>query len=280
MQSVIEILGKCEEFFAKKGVPNPKIDAQLLLAKAMKCKRLDLFLRFDEPLKKDVLDEFREDVKRRAKREPLQHILGSVDFCGLNLKCDARALIPRPETEELCDIIISRLKENPPKKILDLGTGSGAIILSLKNAFKDAECTACDISEESLALAKENAELANLNANFFKSDWFENIGGIFDLIVSNPPYLTEKEVSNAEAEVREFDPPAALSSPEGGAKDLRKIIKETPKFLKKNGILALECGIDHPTMLKDENRENKDFSSIEIIKDFSGRDRFLMLTRA
>lgn len=280
MQSVIEILNKCEEFFAKKGVPNPKIDAQLLLAKAMKCKRLDLFLRFDEPLKKDVLDEFREDVKRRAKREPLQHILGSVDFCGLNLKCDARALIPRPETEELCDIIISRLKENPPKKILDLGTGSGAIILSLKNAFKDAECTACDISEESLALAKENAELANLNANFFKSDWFENIGGIFDLIVSNPPYLTEKEVSNAEAEVREFDPPAALSSPEGGAKDLRKIIKETPKFLKKNGILALECGIDHPTMLKDENRENKDFSSIEIIKDFSGRDRFLMLTRA
>lgn len=280
MQSVIEILGKCEEFFAKKGVPNPKIDAQLLLAKAMKCKRLDLFLRFDEPLKKEVLDEFREDVKRRAKREPLQHILGSVDFCGLNLKCDARALIPRPETEELCDIIISRLKENPPKKILDLGTGSGAIILSLKNAFKDAECTACDISEESLALAKENAELANLNANFFKSDWFENIGGIFDLIVSNPPYLTEKEVSNAEAEVREFDPPAALSSPEGGAKDLRKIIKETPKFLKKNGILALECGIDHPTMLKDENRENKDFSSIEIIKDFSGRDRFLMLTRA
>lgn len=280
MQSVIEILGKCEEFFAKKGVPNPKIDAQLLLAKAMKCKRLDLFLRFDEPLKKEVLDEFREDAKRRAKREPLQHILGSVDFCGLNLKCDARALIPRPETEELCDIIISRLKENPPQKILDLGTGSGAIILSLKNAFKNAECTACDISEKSLALAKENAERVNLNASFFKSDWFENIGEIFDLIVSNPPYLTEKEVANAEAEVREFDPPAALSSPEGGAKDLRKIIKEAPKFLGKNGILALECGIGHPSMLKGENLKNKDFSSIEIIKDFSGRDRFLMLTRA
>lgn len=280
MQSVIEILNKCEEFFAKKGVPNPKIDAQLLLAKAMKCKRLDLFLRFDEPLKKEVLDEFREDAKRRAKREPLQHILGSVDFCGLNLKCDARALIPRPETEELCDLLISRLKNNPPKKILDLGTGSGAIILSLKKAFPNAECTACDISEEPLSLAKENAELANLNVKFEVSDWFENICGKFDLIVSNPPYLTEAEVLNAEAEVRQFDPPAALSSPDEGAEDLRNIIKESPEFLEKNGILALECGIAHPAMLKDENRENKNFSNIEIIKDFSGRDRFLILTRA
>ncbi|MBR4596773.1 MAG: peptide chain release factor N(5)-glutamine methyltransferase [Opitutales bacterium] len=282
MQSVIEILKKCEEFFAQKGVPNPKLDAQLLLAHAMKCKRLDLFLRFEEPITNGVLSEFREYARRRAKREPLQHILGFVDFCGLNLKCDARALIPRPETEELCDILTRRLKANPPKKILDLGTGSGAIILSLKNAFKDAECAACDISSYALSLARENAERTNLSVNFFESDWLEKIpeGEKFDLIVSNPPYLTKAEVESAQAEVRLFDPIFALESPDEGAKDLRKIIEGSPKFLAKGGLLALECGIAHPKMLAQENASNADFSNAEIMQDLSGRDRFLIFTRA
>ncbi len=280
MQSVIEILKKCEDFFAQKGVPNPKVDAQHLLAKALKCKRLDLFLRFDEPLTNTVLDEFRQDVKRRAKREPLQHILGSVDFCDLNLKCDWRALIPRPETEELCEELISRFKENPPQKILELGTGSGAIILALKNAFKDAICLACDISEDALNLAKENAKQTDLNVEFIESSWFENICGKFDLIVSNPPYLTSQEVEEAEDEVRLFDPALALSSPDEGAKDLRQIIKSAPQFLNSGGVLALECGIKHPQILKEENYQNKDFVDIEILKDFSGRDRFLILKRA
>lgn len=280
MQSVLEILKKCEDFFAQKGVLNPKIDAQHLLAKALKCKRLDLFLRFDEPLTNTVLDEFRQDVKRRAKREPLQHILGSVDFCDLNLKCDARALIPRPETEELCEELISQFSQNPPQKILDLGTGSGAIILALKNAFKGAKCIACDVSVEALSLAKENASQTNLEVEFIESSWFKNVSGSFDLIVSNPPYLTQDEVDSAEDEVRLFDPPQALASPDEGAKDLREIIKNAPQFLNKSGILALECGIAHPQILKEENKSNKDFSDIEILKDFSGRDRFLILKRA
>lgn len=282
MQSVLEILKKCEEFFAQKGVPTPKLDAQLLLARAMKCKRLDLFLRFEEPLAGAVLDEFREFARRRAKREPLQHILGTVEFCGLTLKCDARALVPRPETEELCDILITRLKDSPPKKILDLGTGSGAIILSLKNAFPSAECSACDTSTAALALARENAALTNLSVNFFESDWLAKIpeGEKFDLIVSNPPYLTAAEVENAQDEVRRFDPPSALSSPDEGAADLRKIIAQAPQFLNSGGILALECGIAHPKMLKAENAENKDFSQIEILPDLSGRDRFLIFARA
>ena len=282
MQSGIEILKKCEAFFAQKGVPNPKLDAQILLAHAMKCKRLDLFLRFEEPITGGVLDEFRECARRRAKREPLQHIVGRVDFCGLDLKCDARALVPRHETEELCDILIRRLKDNPPKKILDLGTGSGAIILALKNAFKDAECRACDISAAALELARENAELANLSVNFFESDWLEKIpeGEKFDLIVSNPPYLTAEEVESAQDEVRRFDPPIALASPDEGARDLRKIIEDAPRFLAPRGLLALECGIFHPQMLKAENAENKSYSQIEILRDLSGHDRFLILARA
>ena len=275
MQSVIEILSKCENFFATKGVPNPKLDAQILLAKALGCKRLDLFLRFEEPVADKALDEFREYVRRRAKREPLQHIIGTVDFAGITLKCDARALIPRHETEELCDIIIQKFqsRKDDALKILDLGTGSGAIILALKNAFPNSVCTGVDASDSALALAKENAELTALNVNFLKSDWFENISGKFDIIVSNPPYLTNEEVANAESEVKDFDPPATLSSPEDGLCDLRKIIKQAPEFLETDGLIALECGLNQPAILKTENPH----CDAEIICDASRRDRFLLL---
>ena len=275
MQSVLEILNKCEAFFAKKGVPNAKLDAQILLAKAMKCKRLDLFLRFEDPLTESVLSQFREDVRRRAKREPLQHILGSVDFFGLKLKCDARALIPRSETEELCELLAERFPKDSNLRILDLGTGSGAIILALKNAFKNSECHACDKSAKALELARENANLCGLNVDFFESSWFENAEGTFDLIVSNPPYLTEREIEQAQAEVKNFDPPCALFSPDEGLRDLREIIKLAPKFLREGGLLALECGLEQARILQSEFSGN--WKNSEVLKDLSGRERFLIL---
>lgn len=275
MQSVLEILNKCEAFFAKKGVPNAKLDAQILLAKAMKCKRLDLFLRFEDPVTESVLSEFREDVRRRARREPLQHILGSVDFFGLKLKCDARALIPRSETEELCEILSARFPKDSSLRILDLGTGSGAIILALKSAFKNSECHACDKSAEALGLAKENAALCGLDVNFFESDWFENASGTFELIVSNPPYLTESEIEEAQIEVKNFDPPSALLSPDRGLQDLKKIVELAPKFLREGGTLALECGLGQARILQSEFSGN--WENSEVLKDLSGRERFLIL---
>lgn len=276
MQSVIEILQKCEAFFIQKGVPNPKIDAQVLLAKAFKCKRLDLFLRFEDPVPENVLSEFREDVKRRAKREPLQHILGEIDFFNLKLKCDARALIPRPETEYLCEILTEKLadKKDLSLRILDLGTGSGAIILALKSFFKNSECLACDLSDKALSLALENVKLCNFSVELKKSSWFENIDGKFDLIVSNPPYLTEEEVKSAEDEVRVYDPSSALSCEENGLKDLRHILKNAKDFLKADGIVALECGLSQPKILSKEFTEN--YSEIELKNDLSGRERFLI----
>lgn len=279
MQSVLEILSKCEEFFASKGVPNPKLDAQLLLAKALKCKRLDLFLRFEEPIAKAALDEFREDVRRRAKREPLQHIIGNVDFAGLKLKSDARALVPRNETEEFCDILANRFLPEAGKEIsiLDLGTGSGAIILALKNYRPCAKCLAVETSDDALALARENMQSCALDVEFIKSDWFENVSGSFDVIVSNPPYLTDEEVASAQAEVKDYDPKSALISADKGLSDLRKIIALSPSFLKGGGILALECGIGQPSILKKENSQNPDFAEIQILQDASKRDRFIVL---
>lgn len=278
MQSVLEILDKCAGYFASKGVPDAKLDAQILLAHALGCKRLDLFLRFDEPLPETRLSVFREMAKRRAKREPLQHIVGTVEFFGLTLKSDGRALVPRHETEELCDIITREIFTDKAAEIsvLDLGTGTGAIALALAKYFPNSKVAAADLSEEAIALAKENAEAVGANVEFVKSDWFENISGRFDLIVANPPYLTDAEVAAAEPEVRDFDPVNALVSPDNGLADLRKILRSAKNFLNENGALACECGVGQPEVLAKEALENLGFSRAESICDLSGRQRFLV----
>lgn len=286
MQSVLEILNKCEEYFAAKGIPTPKIDAQLLLARSLGCKRLELFLRFEQPLDEKILAPFRELVKRRAKREPLQHILGDTDFFGLKLKCDRRALIPRQETEELCEIATSKIFTDPnaPLKILDLGTGSGAIALALSSHFKNSQTIAVDFSDDALALANENLNfvksqnplLENIDSRvqFIKSDWFSNVSGTFDLIVANPPYLTDAEFQIAQDEVKFFDPLSALVSKEQGIADLKKILDASPSFLNQGGCLLCECGLTHPPLLA--QLASQTFSSTQIFNDVSRRPRFIL----
>ena len=281
MQTVLEILTKTEAFFAQKAIPTPKLDAQLLLAHALKCKRLELFLRFDEPLTDATLDVIREFVRRRSKREPLQHIIGTQEFFGATLKCDARALGPRPETEELCEILSEKYfaDKSAALKILDMGTGSGAIAVALALYYPNAEIDAVDLSDEAISLAKENAELNSVSVNIFKSDWFEKVEGEYDLIVSNPPYLTEQEVAEAQPEVREFDPRAALVSEDGGMADLHKILGQASAHLKSGAILAFECGLGQPEKLAASAKEFG-FESAQTYKDASKRTRFLIFIRS
>ena len=278
MQSILEILNKTISYFESKGVPNPKLDAQILLAEVLQCKRLELFLHFEDPVPTQKLDVFREFVRRRAKREPLQYILGKTDFFSISLKTDARALIPRPETEYLCEIITEKyFEKDAPISILELGVGTGAISLALKNHFVNARVEGVDFSDDALALANENACELALDVKFYKSDWFENVDGKFDLIVSNPPYLSDDEVACAQAEVREFEPSTALRSDENGIADLRKILAQASDFLNDNGIIACECGLNQPKMLAVEFA-NK-YSNIEEISDLSKRNRFIILKK-
>ncbi len=289
MQSVLEILGKCEQYFAKKGVPSPKLDAQLLLAKAVGCKRLELFLRFDMPLGEDVLATFRDFARRRAKREPLQHILGDADFFGINLKCDCRALVPRHETEELCQNVADLLFPDASRciDILDLGTGSGAIALGLAARYANARVTGVDISADALALARENLEICAAGGslanglsgrvNFLESNWFSNIEGSFDLIAANPPYLTEDEFESAQPEVKNFDPHGALVSGQDGLCDLRKILSQAPAFLKNGGKIICECGLGQPKILAEEFSGS--YSRAETLPDFSHRERFVIFEK-
>ena len=253
MLTIREIKVRTETFFIKRGVPNAKLDTDILIAHSLGIKRLDIYLDLDRPLTEAQLTDLRSLVKRRVSREPLQYIIGQTEFYGLTLKVDPRALIPRHETEELIELIVGRL-ETPPARILDLGTGSGAIALALASKYSDAEVTAIDQSEKALALAKENAFALNLlsRVTLIKGDWFEPLdkGARFDLIVSNPPYLTEVEMQTAEPEVIDHEPHSALASGQDGLDDIRLLFKSVSKHLTKGGLLALETGIGQADAIK------------------------------
>lgn len=276
--SVIEVLKKTEEFFLQKNIPNAKLDAQLLLAKVLNKKRLELFLLFDKPMQQNELDLYRTFVRRRARREPLQYIVGECEFYNTVLKCDSRALIPRSETEELCALVCEKYfadKKDDNLKILDMGTGSGAIAVALAKNFKNAKVFACDISENALSLAAENAKLNKVNVEFIKSNWFENIRDKFDIIISNPPYLTKEEVETAQSEVKDFEPYNALFSENNGFADLQKIIENAKNRLNENGFLFFETGIAHKAPL--ELIAKKCGFLCEALPDLSGRQRYGIL---
>ena len=275
MLTIREIKERTEAFFRQKNVPNAKLDTDILIAHSLGLKRLDLYLDLDRPLTEQQLNELRPLVKRRAEREPLQYIIGSTEFYGLELKVDRRALIPRHETEELIDLIADRL-EAAPQRILDLGTGSGAIALALAKKYEAAEVVAIDRSAEALALAAENADALGLSERFrvIEGSWFEPLpeGARFDLIVSNPPYLTELEMETAEPEVVDHEPHSALVSGGDGLDDLRLILAQANSFLAKGGLLAMETGIAQHDLLKELCEANT--LTGESVEDLSARPRF------
>lgn len=246
MHTVREIKERTETFFSQKNVPNAKLDTDILIAHSLGMKRLDLYLDMERPLTEQQLDMLRPLVKRRATREPLQYIIGSTDFYGLTLKVDSRALIPRQETEELVDRIVARLTE-APKRILDLGTGSGAIAFALASKYPEACITAIDSSTGAIALALENATALDLadRVRIIEGNWWSPIvdEASFDLIVSNPPYLTEAEMRSAEPEVLDYEPQEALVAGHDGLNDLRILLEGAPKYLCATGLLAIETGI-------------------------------------
>jgi len=281
MLAVLEIIKKTTEFFAAKGVESPRLNAELLVGHALGLKRMQLYIQFERLLTEAELEKIRPLVRRRAQREPLQYIIGETEWFGLKLKVDRRVLIPRPETERLAELV-TQLVTTPPARILDLGTGSGALALGLAKHWPEAMLTAVDVSSEALALAQENAVALALNerVRFVESSWFAAIpaGEQFDLIVANPPYLSEAETAAAEPEVRGHEPRSALVSSEDGIADLRVIVAASPQFLNTGGLLALETGVaQHAELLRLCNEAG--FSRSESKQDLAGRDRFVFAWR-
>jgi release factor glutamine methyltransferase len=269
-----EALQKTILFFEKKGVPQPRLSAEWLFAEGLGCKRLDLYLRHESILEEPILNRLREWVVRRANREPWQYIVGHTPFLDIDLITDARALIPRPETE----LLVANILENTiasPMRILDLGTGSGAIALALAKACKEAVIVAVDKNENSLALARLNAQRLDLTEriDFRLSNWFSAVDGHFDWIVANPPYLTPMELKMAEPEVKDYEPLEALVAANDGRSDLELILNESINYLSPGGQLFIEMGIAHGEWILN-HAHAVGYKDCKVTKDWGGYDRF------
>jgi release factor glutamine methyltransferase len=239
-----EVLGLLTQFFRKKGLEFPQTDAEYLVAQVLGCGRLDLFLNYDRPLSVSQEDTLRTLARRRGKREPLQYILGSVNFYGQELNVDPRVLIPRPETEELIYQLQEHWAEKPPEKVIDLGTGSGAIAITLAASYPQLQLTATDRRADILLLALENAKRNRVEARirFVCSDWFEKIVDRYDVIIANPPYLSEEEWEQAAPEINKFEPREALVAQEAGLADLKLLLIQGISHLRNEGLILLETG--------------------------------------
>jgi release factor glutamine methyltransferase len=277
MLTVLEIIRRTTDFLEKRGVESPRLNAELLVGHALGLPRMQLYLQFERPLSEAELERIRPLVKRRGAREPLQYLTGEADFCGLKLKCDRRALIPRPETERLVELLKERMTA-APQRILDLGTGTGAIALALAKIYPEAMVTAVDRSIAALALARENAAACGLEGRveFRQSDWFSALETEkYDLIVANPPYLSDAELGATEPEVREYEPHEALSAGPDGLAALAWIVREARVRLNDGGVLALETG---PTQHEQLGGliAAAGYARSESLRDLAGRERYVL----
>jgi release factor glutamine methyltransferase len=272
--TVLEVLQATTAYFNKHNVENPRLNTEHLLAHVLGQKRIELYLEFERKLTETELGPLRELVRRRSEGEPLQHLLGTVEFCGLTFLCDKRAMVPRPETEQLVELVRSAIR-NPQSTILDVGTGSGVIALTLAAEFPHADVLAVDVSADALALAQENASRLNLNrrVRFQESHLLENVGGAFDLIVANLPYISTQDRHILSREVLR-DPEAALFAGSRGDELVRELIDQAPSRLRPGGMLALEIGLGQSEGLLSALAE-KNYRDICPKTDYNGVKRFL-----
>ena len=285
--TVLDVIQRSTDFLAKKGVDSPRLQVELLLAHVLHQPRLKLYLDFERALSEPELAQVRELVQRRAQREPLQHIIGTTSFCGLELAVNKNVLVPRPETELLAETGWNFLKSLPasaaPPTALDFGTGSGCLAIALAVNFPATQVTAIDVSPEALAVARQNAANHQVDSRitFHCGDGFAPLpaGQFFGLIVANPPYIPGPEIAALEPEVRDFDPRLALDGGADGLDFYRRLSGEAPRFLAPDGRIMLELGDGQAGPVKKLFAEQ--MWIVEAVKaDYSGRPRILIAHRA
>ncbi|MFH1454386.1 MAG: peptide chain release factor N(5)-glutamine methyltransferase [Armatimonadota bacterium] len=280
---VFDILKWAREYLEKRNIGNADTDSKILLSEILGIPRLNLVLLRDEVLNKKTVLKFKEYIKRHAGYEPVAYILGNAEFMSLKFITTRQVLIPRPETEILAEEVIKKIKEKKLKKaaVLDIGTGSGAVAVSVAAYVKDAKLTAVDKSARALNIAAKNAAINGIKKSrikFLKSDLFgafKKTGIKFDIIVSNPPYIAEPELEKLSLFVKKYEPLPALYGGKDGLDVIRKIIKGSCEYLKRGGCLLLETGYKQAgKVVKLIKKENK-FKDIEVIKDLASIDRVI-----
>ena len=279
MLNVLSAIELSKDYLEKKGIESPRINADLLLADILGCKRMDLYLKFDQPLAEEEIVKYREYIARRGKGEPLQYIVGEVEFYGLNFKVNPNVLIPRPETEILVEKIIENTNGHQNLRILDIGTGSGNIIISLVKNIENSEGVSIDISEEAIEVAKENSLSQNLETKitFLKKDVLHEdleILDKFDIIVSNPPYVSEDEYDTLQEEITNHEPKNAVTDFGNGLTFYETISEKAKYILQPKSKLYFEVGQNQAELVR-EILLNKNFTNIEIVKDYASIERII-----
>lgn len=282
--TILKILDWTKQYFAEKGVENPRLDAEVLLCAVLQCQRIKLYVDFERPLTADELATYKGYVQRRAQHEPLAYILGEKAFMRNNFKVTEATLVPRPETELLVESVTIAAKKMKPEgevKILDIGTGSGAIIVSLLDYLPKAKGVGVDISVDALIVAKENAEQIGVKerCGFVRSDLFERIPADkkFDIIVSNPPYIPAADIATLAKDVQK-EPITALDGGKDGLDFYRRIIAEAQSHMEEEGLLAFEVGI-HQCDVVAQLCKDAGFVATAIRKDYADIGRMVFAVK-
>ena len=284
MWSVVDLLEWTTGYFQQHGIPNPRLDAEVLLAHLLKKTRLQLYLHFEMPVFQEHLTPFRELIKKRIAHTPVSYLTNHKEFMSLDFYVDERVLIPRPETEQLVETILTAETENF-QRLLELGTGSGVIATCLAVQHSEWEIVATDISESALAVARKNAEIHACTAQikFLSGDLFEPVAAIcangdaqFDWIVCNPPYIKNTERDTLSPDVRDHEPEIALFAGNDGLDVIRRLIAEAPKYLAPTGKLILEIGATQANTIRTLLEAESAYATYKLFKDYAGKERIVL----
>ena len=269
-----ELLKQAIDRFGQAGIENPKLDAELIISHVLGVKRNELYFDPARIFSEEQVSKLNVMLSRRLKNEPLQYVFGETEFYGFRFLVNPSVLIPRPETESLVEIIFQN--EKTAISILDIGTGSGCIAISLKKLLPNCHLTAIDISEKAIEVAMQNSVINEVDVDFLKSDLFENIIGIFEIIVSNPPYIPDYEYQKLPVEIKNFEPQKALRVEDDGTDFYKKILQQAKEHLTENGKIYFEIGFDQTKRVKQLALENG-FSEVEVFQDLNGFDRIVRI---
>lgn len=285
--TILSLLKWTTSYFTSHDIDNPRSTAEVLLAHVLKLKRIDLYLQYDRPMHADELAPYKALIKRRAAREPVAYITGTREFWSLDFKVNRHVLIPRPETECLVEAALKVIREGEagkPQRLLELGTGSGAVVTALASQEPGHQYFASDISIEALGVARENSiSLGQAGIHFFIGDWLAPVRrdkACFDLIVSNPPYISRGDIKELQPEIHRYEPIRALDGEDDGLGCLRRIIIAAPDCLNPGGVLLLEIGYGQEEGVADIARQTGQYDEIAFDKDYSGIPRVARMGKA
>ena len=279
--SILALLEWTTRFFENKGIESARLDAELLLAHALGCRRIDLYARYDEVPCGEPLDGFREMVRARGRRVPAKYLVGECEFYSMALAVDPRVLIPRPETELLVERALEVLAEGEDLLAADLGTGSGAIAVALAARRPQVRVVATDVSAEALEVARANAQRHGLAERIVlrRGSWFDALAdeGPFDAVVSNPPYVASAELDAAMPEVRDHEPRLALDGGPDGLAALGALVAGAPAWLRPGAWLVVEVGAGQAAKVAEQARTTGHYETIQVAPDYQGIDRIVSL---